>query len=246
MSCKRGKKTGKEFFIHHNVIGLKFRGKFIAFLKRAYRKGELSFHGELSSLKDVDNFEQRLDKAVKNKWVAYAERPFSDDPEQVLKYLARYTHRVAIANSRLTAMRDGYVHFRWKDYRDGGMWKPMALEATEFIRRFLLHVLPSGFMRIRQYGFLANCYRKKKLALCRELLGVSVNKEAEDHLDDAQQSEHENQQREPDRCVRCPKCETGRMKIVEEISAATQHDPIEKNITLPPRGPPIAVAREIP
>lgn len=240
--CKKSKKTEKEFFIHHDVIGLKFRGKFIAFLKRAYRNGELSFHGDLSSLKDVDNFERRLDKAVKNKWVAYAKRPFGDDPEQVLKYLARYTHRVAISNTRLIAMRDGYVHFRWKDYRDEGTWKSMALQATEFIRRFLLHTLPSDFMRIRHYGLLANRFRKEKLALCRELLDVSVN----DEKDDDCQSEREPEQIEPQRCMQCPKCGVGRMRIVQVLHADQQQNPTEKNITLPSRAPPMAVACEMP
>ncbi len=240
VNCKRSKKTGKDFFIHHDVLGLKFRGKFIALLKRAYQHGELSFHGELVSLKDVDNFEQRLDKAVKNKWVAYAKKPFGDDPEQAIKYLARYTHRVAISNSRLIAMRDGYVHFHWKDYRDGAKWKPMALEATEFIRRFLLHVLPSNFMRIRHYGFLGNRFRKQKLTLCRELLDVSVNDEADDELDDAR-SEYQ-----PEHCARCPKCRVGRMQIVEAIPATAQHCPTERDSTLQSRAPPITVACEIP
>jgi hypothetical protein len=239
--CKRSKKSGKDFFIHHDVLGLKFRGKFIAFLKRAHRNGELSFHGELGSLKDVHNFEQHLNKAVKKKWVAYAKRPFGDDPEQAIKYLARYTHRVAISNSRLIAMRDGYVHFYWKDNRDGAKWKPTALEATEFIRRFLLHVLPSGFMRIRHYGFLANRFRREKLALCRELLGVSLNDEVADDLGDAHQSEHETERLQSKHRPRCPKCGVGRMRIVEAIPATAPHCPTERNSTLRSRAPPMAV-----
>ena len=102
-------------------------------------------------------------------WVVYAKRPFGG-PEQVLKYLARYTHRVAISNRRLLSMEDGRVTFEWKDYAAGNQTKTMTLEAVEFIRRFLLHVLPSGFVHIRHFGFLANRKRKEKLALCRSLL----------------------------------------------------------------------------
>lgn len=243
--CKHSKKTGKEFFIHHDVLGMKFRGKFISFLKQAHRDGELSFHGELGSMKDEQDFEHHLDKAVRHKWVAYAERPFGGGAEQAIKYLARYTHRVAISNNRLIATRDGYVHFHWKDYRDGAKWKPMALEATEFIRRCLLHVLPSGFMRIRYYGFLSNRFRKKKLTLCRELLGVSVNDEATDDLDDAQQSEHETERLQSERRTRCPQCRVGRMQIVEVISATAQCCPTKRNSVSQSRAPPMAVACEI-
>jgi hypothetical protein len=106
-----------------------------------------------------------------SEWVVYAKRPFGG-PEQVLAYLGRYTHRVAISNNRLLSMQQGKVSFRWKDYRDHDSYKTMTLEAYEFIRRFLLHVLPSGFQRIRHYGFLANHVRQAKLAQCRKLLGV--------------------------------------------------------------------------
>jgi hypothetical protein len=109
------------------------------------------------------------EKAGKIEWVVYAQRPFGG-PAQVLKYLARYTHRVAISNSRLLSLEDGRVTFEWKDYADGNTTKTMTLEAVEFIRRFLLHVLPTGFVHIRHFGFLANRVRKEKLALCRSLL----------------------------------------------------------------------------
>jgi hypothetical protein len=117
-------------------------------------------------------FEALCQKASRMEWVVYAKRPFGG-PEPVLKYLARYTHRVAISNRRLLSMEDGRVTFEWKDYADGNQTKTMTLEAVEFIRRFLLHVLPSGFVHIRHFGFLANRKRKEKLALCRSLLGGS-------------------------------------------------------------------------
>ena len=105
-------------------------------------------------------------------WVVYAKRPFAG-PEQVLDYVGRYTHRVAISNNRLVSMDNGKVRFRWKDYRDDNRQKTMTLSAEEFIRRFLIHVLPDGFHRIRYFGFLSNCHRAQKLALCRELLGMA-------------------------------------------------------------------------
>jgi hypothetical protein len=245
MYCKWSKRTEKHFFIHHDVLSPKFRGKFIAFLKKGYKNGELSFHGELTPLRDVDKFERHLDKAVRKKWVVYAERPFGDDPEQTIKYLARYTHRVAISNSRLIAIRDGYVHFRWKDYRDEGKWKRMPLEATEFIRRFLLHVMPSGFMHIRHYGFLGNRFRKEKLTLCRQLLGLSVNATADEDLEEPRPKD-ESEQFDPEQRVRCPKCGVGRMKIVEAILVPAEQYPTEWPSALQSRAPPILVSCPIP
>ena len=147
-----------------------FRGKFLALLRNAFDQGKLSFHGKLSALADAGAFRRRLAASAQTEWVVYAKPPFGG-PEQVLKYLARYTHRVAISNRRLVALEDGEVKFHWKDYAHGGGQKTMTLKATEFIRRFLLHVLPSGFVRIRHYGFLANRVCREKLALCRALLG---------------------------------------------------------------------------
>jgi hypothetical protein len=243
--CKRSEDSEKDFFIYHRVLALKFRGKFIAFLKRAYYNGELSFHGELKRLHNADEFEKLLNDAVKKRWVAYIKPPFGDDPEHVLKYLARYTHRVAISNSRLIAMRGGYVYFRYKDYRDGGEWKTTSLTGIEFVRRFLLHVLPSGFMKIRHYGFLANRFRKKKLALCRELLGVSTSQELDDPVDD-RVPERDEEPIETDQKLHCPKCDTGRMRIVQAIAADTIRGPFQEEITPTPRAPPRPVASEIP
>jgi hypothetical protein len=232
VSCKRSKKSKKEFFVHHEVLALKFRGKFIAALKQAYRKGQLSFHGQLSPLNDEVAFERFLDKAVSKKWVTYIKRPFGEHPELVLKYLARYTHRVAISSSRLIAIRDGRVHFRYKDYRDGCTWKTTSLEGTEFIRRFLLHVLPSGFMKIRHSGILANCHRKKKLALCRVLLGVSTEPEGGNgHEQDEAKDDESAEVTEPidnNRHPHCPKCKIGRLKIVKTITSDAMCGPDQK------------------
>jgi hypothetical protein len=166
-------KRRKPFFAPGKVLSRVFRGKFIDSLKQAFRSGKLGFFGRLKSLGDEAVFEQLLDKSVRHDWVVYAKRPFSS-PECVLKYLARYTHRVAISNRRLVAMRDGRVSFRYKDYSDDQRSKVLSLSSSEFIRRFLMHTLPSGFVRIRYYGFLANRYRNERLDKCRRLLGVSA------------------------------------------------------------------------
>ncbi len=161
----------KPFFAPGKILSRVFQGKFIDSLKRAFRSGELEFHGRLKSLGDEATFEQLLNKAVRHDWVVYAKRPFSS-PACVLKYLARYTHRVAISNRRLVELRDGRVSFRDKDYADDQRSKVLPLSSSEFIRRFLMHTLPSGFVRIRYDGFLANRYRNERLETCRRLLGV--------------------------------------------------------------------------
>ncbi len=129
-------------------------------------------YGRLKSLEDKALFERFLTQAVRQDWVVYAKRPFGG-PDRVLKYLARYTHRVAISNRRLVELRNGRVSFRYKDYSDEERSKVLPLSSSEFIRRFLMHTLPSGFVRIRYYGFLANRHRNERLEKCRDLLGVT-------------------------------------------------------------------------
>jgi hypothetical protein len=145
---KRWISCRKDFFLPVRILSRVFRGKFLEHLKSAFSQGQLSFHGRLRSLRDPTAFEQLLHASVKCDWVVYSKRPFGG-PTQVLKYLARYTHRVAISNRRLVDLREGSVCFRWKDYARGNVQKTMSLAAPEFIRRFLLHVLPRGFVRIR-------------------------------------------------------------------------------------------------
>ena len=154
------------------VLSRLFRRLFLDELRAAFEAGELGFFGELARLADPAAFARRLGELRRVEWVVYAKPPFGG-PEQVLAYLGRYTHRVAIANSRLVSMTDDDVAFRWKDYRHHGKAKVMTLDADEFIRRFLLHTLPDGFHRIRHYGFLANGHRAAKLALCRKLLAAA-------------------------------------------------------------------------
>jgi hypothetical protein len=140
--------------------------------------------------------------------------PSFGGPEQVLKYLARYTHRVAISNSRLTALEGDEVEFLWKDYAHGGKQKPMTLKAIEFLRRFLLHVLPAGLVRIRHYGFLANRVCREKLALCRELLGVGV---APEPIAAGPVSEPKGIVEGEPAAHACPVCGEGRMVIIETL-----------------------------
>ena len=158
-----------DFFLPVRVLSRVFRGKFLAGLRAAFASGRLRLPGEPEPLAGPEEFERLVSEAVRTDWVVYAKPPFGG-PEVVLKYLARYTHRAAISNHRLLELEDGEVHFRWKDYC---AWRPVAdddADAVEFVRRFVMHVLPSGFVRIRHYGLLANRHRREKLALCRELL----------------------------------------------------------------------------
>jgi hypothetical protein len=143
-----------DFFLPVKVLSRVFRGKFVAGLKRLFRRKKLSLHGNLKHLSRPSRFRAFLRQLFRQDWVVYAKPPFGG-PEYVLQYLARYTHRVAISNPRLVSLADGKVTFRWKDYAHGKKKSKMTLTADEFLRRFLLHVLPRGFVRIRHFGFLS-------------------------------------------------------------------------------------------
>ena len=147
-----------------------FRAKFLEGLRRAFDGGELVFSGTAQTLAAPDAFDPWLSQLRRKAWVVYAKRPFAG-PQQVLEYLGRYTHRVAISNERILGLEHGIVRFRWKDYAHGTTIKVMELKAGEFLRRFLLHIVPDGFVRIRHFGILANRHRKEKLDRCRRLLG---------------------------------------------------------------------------
>ncbi len=159
------------FFLPVHVLSNVFRGKFTDGLKRLYQRKRLAFYGSLKPLQDPRAFLRFLRTLYQNDWVVYSKKPFGG-PEHVLHYLARYTHRVAISNHRLIGMKDATVTFRWRDYAHGRKSRKMTLAAEEFIRRFLLHVLPKGFVRIRHYGWMANRIRRQRAALCRKLLGA--------------------------------------------------------------------------
>ncbi len=160
----------EQFFLPVRVLSRLFRGKYLAYLRQAYRDGQLVLAGRLQGLTQPRAWRAFVARLAQTDWVVYAKAPFGS-ARQVLGYLARYTHRVAISNRRLVSLEDGQVAFRYKDYRRGHSERVMRLEAVEFMRRFLLHVLPKGFVRIRHYGLLANRAGKDNLSLCRRLLG---------------------------------------------------------------------------
>ena len=163
-----------DFLVHVNVLARLFRGKMLAMLMRAHDAGQLKFFNSHAGLADKKTFKRFIAPLRRIKWVVYCKAPFAG-PEQVLRYLSRYTHRVAISNRRLVAADDGAIAFRWKDYRIDGpdRWKTMRLHPHEFIRRFLIHVLPKGFHRIRHYGLFANANRAENIATARALLNVA-------------------------------------------------------------------------
>jgi hypothetical protein len=161
-----------RFFLPIPVLRQVFRGKLVAALRRAFRQGRLSFPGSLAPLATEGAFRPFLRSLYRQAWVVYAKPPFGS-PAHVLHYLARYTHRVAISNHRLVAVAADTVSFRWKDYRHGNQIRTLTLDADEFLRRFLLHVLPKRFVRIRYFGVLAPRCRTRELGLCRQALAVA-------------------------------------------------------------------------
>jgi len=194
------------FFLPVKILSRVFRGKFLARLKRAYRRQRLHFSGELRQLASEKRFTAFLRSLFRKDWVVYA-KPAFGGPAQVLRYLGRYTHRVAISNHRLLAFDGEQVTFRWKDYAHGNQQRKMTLSAEEFLRRFLTHVLPRGFVRIRHFGFLANSQRARLLNLCQRLSSMtpvvrSVRQEVSDRMS-----------------WTCPRCR-GMMSVKQRFSAA--------------------------
>ena len=195
-----------------------FRRLFIEALERAFTAGQLVFFGAVAHLQERDPLQRYLVPIRRVEWVVYAKRPFAG-PEQVWEYVGRYTHRVAISNNRILDIEAGKVRFQWKDYRRGGQQKPMTLNADEFIRRFLMHVLPRGFRRIRYYGLLGNRYRKDKLARCRELIGMS---KLEPMADQANKDYRDTYQELTGLSLcQCPVCHLGRMVLFRALQPIT-------------------------
>ena len=197
-----------SFFLPVHGLSRLFRGKLLAFLKQAFRKGELHGSGLTANLSQPRQFYSLLRLLRHKKWVVYAKPPFGG-PEHVLKYLARYTHRVAISNGRLLDLANGQVRFRWRDSKHNNRIQVMTLDAVEFIRRFLLHVLPSGFVKIRHFGLLANRNRRPALTLCRNYLDARAVQTTAMLTD--------RQQRAIRRC--CPSCKRGTLRIIARFSA---------------------------
>jgi hypothetical protein len=206
ISCRAG------FFLPVGVLSRLFRRLFLEYLLKAFDASKLEFFSSLESLRDRSSFLDYLAPLREVEWVVYAKRPFAG-PEQVLDYVGRYTHRVAISNNRLLDIAEGKVSFRYKDYRYDAQQKTMTLEAEEFIRRFLLHVLPEGFQRIRYYGLLANRYREQKLALCRELLDMPTPEPPS--LEGAKDYRKRYEELTGSSLSQCPVCHQGRMLTIE-------------------------------
>ena len=199
----------KKFFLPVRVMAKKFRGKFLCYLRNA----GLRFEGEQKYLADEARFEQFLSGLYQKDWYVYCKPPFKTT-SSVLQYLGRYTHRVAISNHRLVALKNGDVTFKWRDYRDDRKVKLMKLAAGEFIRRFLLHILPPRFMKIRHYGLLASVGKKKKLTLCRKLTGVKLKPKSVTPL-----SVVELMQKLTDRDISlCPVCGVGHLSRASPIA----------------------------
>ena len=216
ISCRPG------FFLSVRVLSRLFRRLFLKSLQKAFESGKLNFFSSLEALRDLKAFLRYLAPVRKKEWVVYAKPPFAG-PQQVLDYVGRYTHRVAISNDRILDIEDREVRFRWKDYRDHNRQKTITLTADEFIRRFLLHVLPDGFQRIRYFGFLGNRYRKQKLALCRQLLGMPENgvpacETSTDYRDLYEKLTGSS-------LWECPVCHQGRMRVIGVLERANKHPP---------------------
>jgi hypothetical protein len=200
-------KSRSRFFLSIKVLRRVFRGKFVAGLQRAFQEGQLHFHGEMTLLAQPRTFAAWLRPLFRKDWVVYSKPPFGG-PEYVLQYLGRYTHRVAISNHRLVSFAEGKVTFRWRDSAHHNEQKLMTLSLDEFLRRFLLHVLPKGFVRIRNFGFLANRRRAKLLPLCFHLLGSP--QQIKQELSTANDANNPRL---------CPKC-GGPMMVIERLTAA--------------------------
>ena len=209
----------QTFLFSVKALSLVFRGKFLGLLERAFRKGELQFPGRTAALAEPAAFAALVHSLRQKPWVVYAKRPFSS-PEKVLDYLGRYTQRVALSNNRILSLSESaegpLVTFSYRDRKNGNRTRTMSLQAHEFIRRFLLHVLPAGFMRLRHFGFLANRSRKQKLDRCRVLLGLeqqpssSPKKSARQLMLEVTGFD----------LARCPACHLGTLVLLAQLPAA--------------------------
>jgi len=209
VACRPG------FFLPVRVLSRRFRTLYLRQLEQAYAAGKLQFHGDLEYLSEPQAFARYLAPLREAEWVVYSKPPFGG-PERVLDYLGRYTHRVAISNNRLTELKDGRVSFTYKDYKHENRQKVMTLSADEFLRRFLLHVLPDGFQRIRNYGLLGNRHRAENLARCRTLLGMPapVPRPPRDYRERYRQLTGHD-------VLQCPRCENGQMHRVRVLPPVT-------------------------
>ena len=168
------RKSSEKLFIPVKVLSKVFRGKFMSYLKENYKNDELSFYGQAEEYKNINKFKILVNKLYSINWYSYVKRPFNN-ADAIIEYLARYTHKIAITNSRIVKVEDGKVFFKYKDYKENSKQKVMSLDAVEFIRRFLMHVLPFKFVKIRYYGINANRNKKTKLKLGQKLTNILNN-----------------------------------------------------------------------
>ncbi len=225
---RKCRKTGiaKDFLFRVEPLSETFRGKFLDFLKKAYRKGDLKFSGDIRHLAEKNEFDGFCSPLYRANWVVYSKAPFKG-AEHVFDYLGRYVHRVAISNNRIVDVKDGKVTFVWKDRNENYRTKEETVPADVFIGRFLLHELPSGFMRIRYYGFLCNRFRKENLEIVREILGV------EEALEQPSKSALELMMELTGIDLSlCPKCQKGRMRIIHSVKKPTIYTIMKKISTL--------------
>ena len=203
-----------HFFLPVRVLSRRFRRLYLAGLEQLYGQGQLSLTGRCQRLDESQAWQQLLAALHDQEWVVYAKEPLQD-PQHVLKYLARYTHRIAISNHRLVALEDGQVSFRYKDYQHGHRLRTLTLDAVEFLRRLMLHVPPHGFQRLRHFGFLANRVRQEKLAQCRTLLGHATQPRAPAAAAALDLTAPEVPGAEPGSV--CPVCQHGRMQLIQTV-----------------------------
>jgi len=221
-------RKSKDFFIHYKVLSSKFRGKFLDLLQKAYDKSALSFKGTLLPLAGKKRFNALISSLYKKSWVVNIQKPFAH-PEKVLEYLSRYVFRIAISDRRIEKVENGMVHFFVKDYKRNGVFRKMKLELDEFIRRFLLHVLPKGFFKVRYYGIFTNSGRKVNIAKAKELLSEENSEKEREVLEDGncvwekqdtiwakimEDIVHHSK-------LNCPVCKKGRMRFAGIVSDAS-------------------------
>lgn len=204
--------TAGNYLFNVEALSMVFRGKFLDYLKKAYAKGDIQFPGHTAKYATEEGFSELIKRLRSKNWVVYSKKPFAG-PQQVVEYLGRYTHRIAISNNRIVDVKDGEVTFTYRDRKNNNVLRLKTLKSGEFIRRFLLHVLPSGFMKIRHFGFLSNTKKKDNIQRCRELIGDNsplperIKKSASELMLELTGTD----------IARCPCCQQGTMSIIMEM-----------------------------
>jgi hypothetical protein len=217
----------KDFLFPIKPLSALFKGKMLDYFKTALQDKTLKLHGTLEKFKNPGALKTLIDSLYESQWIVYAKPPFAG-PKAVFKYLSRYTHRIAISNNRIVSVTDDSVTFSWKDYVDGNKRKNMTLPITEFIRRFLLHVIPTGFVRIRHFGFLSNRCRNAKLHQCLYLLGVLPQLDTRAELEPSEATHKTDIALTQNDATLCPVCKKGHMKTIREIPRGAP-PPAEEN-----------------